>query len=59
MNQKTLIFVDENIAIVSVFDLQNVRNDGVGGLRFYEVLTSLLEVDVVLWSEVIDEELIK
>ena len=37
-------FIDHDVAIVSVFDLQDVADDAVGGQTFREVQPSLLEL---------------
>lgn len=59
MNYVSFFFVDENVSIVSVFYLQNVRNNRVCRLGFYEIFSCLLEHTVVFWPEVTNEKLVK
>lgn len=52
------LIVDEDIPIVSVFDLEHVRHNAIGCLRFDEIVSRLLEIEVVLCSKFIDEILV-
>lgn len=59
MDQITLLLVDQDVSIVTIFNLQNVRHQGVCSLRANEVFPCSLENSLMLSSEVIDEELIE
>lgn len=47
--------VDQNIAIMSIFNLKNVGYDGIGGLASNKVLACHLEIRRVFLSELINE----
>lgn len=59
MHYVSFLFVDEDIAIVSVLDLQNVGNYRISCLWFYEVLSCFLESAVMLSTKITDEKLIQ
>ena len=59
MNEITFLCIYQNISIVPVFYLQNIRNDAVCGLGSDKILTGLLEANVVLRSKVGNKELIQ
>lgn len=56
---KISFVVDEDIAVVSIFDLKHIRHNTVGCLRFYEVVSSLLKIQVVLRTKFIYKVFVK
>ncbi len=59
MHQKTFLLVDQNVAVVTVLHLKDVRDNGICGLRANEVLPRLLKPEIVLWAEITQEKLIE
>jgi len=59
MHQKTFLLVDQDVAVVTVLHLKDVRDNGICGLRANEVLPRLLKPEIVLWAEITQEKLIE
>lgn len=59
MHQKTFLFVDQDVAVVTVLHLKDVRNNRICGLRPNEVLPRLLKPEIVLWTKITQEKLIE
>lgn len=53
------LVVDEDVAVVSVLDLEEIGNQRVGCLRFDKVVPGLLKIDIVLGTEFVDEVLVE
>lgn len=59
MHNVPFLFIDQDVAIVSVLDLQNVGNYRICCLRFYEVLSCFLESAVMLSTKIANKKLIQ
>lgn len=53
------LVVDEDVAVMAVLYLQDVRDNRVGRLRLYEIVAGLLEIQVVFRAEFVDEVLVQ
>lgn len=53
------LVVDEDVAVMPVLYLQDVRDNRVGRLRLYEIVAGLLEIQVVFRAEFVDEVLVQ
>ena len=58
MNQVTLV-VDQDISIVSIFDLQNIGNDWISSLTFDEILPGNLKIRWIFLAKFILKILIE
>lgn len=59
MNKIALLLVDKDVAIMPVFNLQDIGDYRVCCLRFNEIFTSFLESTVMFRTKIIQEKLIK
>jgi hypothetical protein len=59
VHEETPLLVDQDVAVVPVLHLQDVRHHRIGRLRTDEVLPRLLEPKVVLGAEVAQEKLVQ
>lgn len=59
VDEKSFLFVNKDVSIMTILDLEDIRNHWIGSLWSDKILPSLLEPEAMLRSEVTQKELIQ
>jgi len=58
MDKIALLTINQNISIMPILNLKNVRNDTISSLRLDKILSSFLESDVILLPKISNKKFI-
>lgn len=59
VHEESFLFIDKNVSIMTILDLENIGNNWIGCLRPDEILPCLLEPETMFRTKIVQKELIK
>ena len=59
VDEESFLFVDKDVSIMAILDLEDIGNNRIGSLRPDEILPCLLEPEAVFRTEIAQKELVQ